>query len=126
MYNPCVPFEFLLTQTLKMVQTDNREFIRFITESGKEFYMNHDQDCCERVEIEDIDGDLQRLIGSPILLAEEVSNQGENGEWGDTCTWTFYKLSMVNDSVTIRWYGSSNGYYSERVNFRQIISQPDD
>ena len=123
MYDRCVPFESLVGETLKMIQTDDRDFIRFITESGKEFYMNHDQDCCERVEIEDIDGDLQRLLHSPILWAEEASNSGDpKNDWTESCTWTFYKLGTIVDGVTIRWYGSSNGYYSERVDFRQIIS----
>jgi len=30
--------------------------------------MEHDQDCCETVEIYDITGNLQSLIGAPLLL----------------------------------------------------------
>ena len=74
----------------------------------------------------DIAGDLLDLIGRPILLAEEVIYERENPSgveipaYQDGFTWTFYKLSTMAGSVTIRWYGQSNGYYSERVTFKQV------
>jgi hypothetical protein len=93
----------------------------FTTVDGIKFEMYHEQDCCESVYIEDICGDLDDLIGIPIVIAEESIFVGENPQGVEvpqnqcSFTWTFYLLSTIKGSVTIRWYGSSNGYYSERV-----------
>jgi hypothetical protein len=100
------------------------EKLVFITNTGRRFQMYHDQDCCEQVYIESITGDLADLIGHPILLAEE-STSGENPPdytsdgYQDSFTWTFYKLATIKGYVDIRWYGESNGYYSEGVDFEE-------
>ena len=73
----------------------------------------HMQDCCEGVWIESIVGDLNDLIGSPLLVAEEVSSETtlDNDKEIET-RWTFYKFDTAKGGVTVRWYGESNGYYS--------------
>lgn len=63
----------------------------------------------------DVAGDIVDLLGSPLLLVEETSNR-EEVDW-DHVTWTFYKMSTINGSITMRWKGESNGYYSEEVDF---------
>lgn len=87
--------------------------------------MHLDQDCCESVSIEDICGDIDCLLGCPILMAEETSTSssiyGSTIEChDDSFTWTFYKIATINGYVTIRWYGESNGYYSESVDFKEL------
>ncbi|HET8731668.1 MAG TPA: hypothetical protein VFM34_11250 [Moraxellaceae bacterium] len=100
--------------------------IGFVCSDGTEYVLEHRQDCCESVTIEDICGDLSDLIGSPILVAEEVCGETAQpagwhpGEYTESYTWTFYKLDTAKGGVTIRWYGESNGYYSESVSLERL------
>lgn len=75
----------------------------------------------------DVAGDVEDLIGNPLLLAEEVTHINETPEEAEgiaepyeSFTWTFYKLSTIKGSVTIRWLGESNGYYGEEVDFHEV------
>ncbi len=97
----------------------------FHADDGTKFRMYHYQDCCEDVSLEDIIGNLEDLIGAPILKAtEETSDKNPEGviveRYQDSFTWTFYNIATVKGNVTLRWYGASNGYYSESVNFEEI------
>ena len=109
-------------KTLKDIKVKRNEEIIFTVDDGTRYRMFHDQCCCEHVYIEDICGDIKNLIGSPIVMAEEVSNydMGKLDKWDDSYTWTFYKFATVKGYVTIRWYGTSNGWYSESVDFIEL------
>jgi hypothetical protein len=109
----------LIGKTLSDIKLDkDRDEIRFYCIDGTEYLMYHDQDCCEHVYVDDVSGDLIDLVGSPITLAEESSESG-NSDWG-TQTWTFYRFGTVKGYVDIKWFGSSNGYYSESVSFVEV------
>jgi hypothetical protein len=84
-------------------------------ESGSVYEQYHERSCCERVEINDINPDLDHIIGGHLSSIEEESSKKWNPKEGDSHTWTYYKIRTSKGSVDIRWYGSSNGYYSERV-----------
>lgn len=120
-------FSELKGKTLKEIRglKTGNDNVRFITEEGEVYHMFHDQECCEDVRIEDVCGDVDDLIGSEILMAEEASNycggEGRLSEYDDSYTWTFYKLATIKGYVTIRWYGTSNGYYSEDVDFEKVV-----
>jgi len=88
----------------------------FVTSQGERFMFAHQQDCCESVDINDIVGDLQDLVGTPLLVAEEVSGATEpDEEHYESYTYTFYKFATRKGYVDVRWLGESNGYYSEGV-----------
>lgn len=102
---------------------DDKEQVLFRTEDGDVFRMLHYQDCCESVSLEEVIGDLADLIGSPILEADEATNETDpppSGRGNDANLWTFYKLRTIKGGVTLRWFGSSNGYYSVGVNFAKV------
>lgn len=123
----------LLGKVMAKVEQLDINRIEFTTVEGERYALFHDQDCCENVTIEDIAGDLADLVGSPIVQAEEVAYEPEvnppgvpaKGYQDGSFTWTFYKFGTARGFVTIRWYGESNGYYSESVDFKRIEGGPD-
>ena len=85
----------------------------------RSFLMDHMQDCCESVDIDDIVGDIKDLENTPILEAYESTNNEQKESWDESGTWTFYRIRTIKGEVTIKWYGASNGYYSESVDFEE-------
>ena len=117
-------FDELVGRSLCRVERDGDEEIRFYLTESNYVRMYHQQDCCENVYIEDICGDLDDLVGSPLLEAEEVIGYPAGPKYDYTessYTWTFYKFTTRKGTVTIRWYGTSNGYYSESVSTEAIF-----
>lgn len=90
------------------------DHISFLFSDGSCFKMYHPQECCETVEVEDICGDIDDLLNTPLLGAEASANKDDN----ESGTWTFYKFRTQKGYVDIRWYGTSNGFYSEEVEIR--------
>lgn len=122
--------ERLIGKTLFEVRglEDGSELVSFITNEGDVFEMYHHQDCCEFVRVEEVFGDVDWLVGSPILKAEarEGDNQLSLAQY-ESATWTFYEFATNKGSVTVRWVGTSNGYYSEAVHTNWIIkNKPDE
>ena len=119
-YESYIEFSELVGKTFVKINRDddNDDGIEFVTDKGVTYVQYHEQDCCEHVYVEDINGNLDELLNSPIVKAEETSNSGQNGY--ESYTWTFYHIVAANGAtVTIRWNGESNGYYSESVNMRK-------
>lgn len=114
----------LVGKTLQSIRQDEDEML-FVCVDGDAFHAYHMQDCCERVSIHDVNGDVQSLVGSPIV--EAIENI-EHNDWPsdvpvrnyESCTWTTHRfVTQSGNIVVVRWLGESNGYYSERVHFKR-------
>lgn len=120
-----VDFSDLVGKTLVSIgglEKDSEEVVLTCSD-GRVYKMYHWESCCEHVSVEDICGDIEDILNSEILVAEEVYNSEDppKCEFEESYTWTYYKIDTVKGGVTIRWYGSSNGYYSEEVSFIEYV-----
>jgi hypothetical protein len=112
-------FDELVGRTLYKAEANDEELTLYLSETNYvKFY--HCQSCCEHVYIESIVGDLQDLVGEPLLIAELVSNYQGADKGDESYTWTFYKFATRKGYVDVRWYGTSNGYYSESVSIEVV------
>ncbi len=75
--------------------------------------------------LEDVCGDLDDLLNSEILQADEENGemQFEHGGFGE---WTFYLLATAKGYVTLRWCGDGDGYYSEKVIIVDVLGSKAD
>ena len=121
----------MLGLTLSEIKQREDYEVFFHTTCGRVFQMFHKQDCCESVSLDDVEGDYEDLIGTPLMVAEEVSDQEQamlrllnlappEDSGAESETWTFYRLATQRGWVIFRWHGTSNGYYSERVDVEEV------
>jgi len=119
-----VEFVKLQGKTITNIEISNYRYSMKITcDDGYVYDIRHDQNCCEDVHLEDICGDLEDLIGTPILLAQESTSDKDPLPDADYFKWTFYTLRTIKGTVSLRWWGNSNGYYSVDVEVHEIVSQ---
>ena len=122
-------FSELIGQTIIKISGCEVESNEIVFETKDCVYkMYHIQDCCEEVYVEDVIGDINDLIGTPIIIASEDTNKENPSdinvslmEEQESFLWTFYNIATLKGHVTIRWYGSSNGYYSESVILKKLV-----
>lgn len=107
---------------IKVEKAKDASDLYFIMADGTGYRMYHPQDCCENVYLEDVAGDLEDLVGSPIVSATEDTDEiTPKDVWHDDCfKWTFYNIATAKGWVTLRWYGESNGYYGVGVDIEKV------
>lgn len=88
------------------------------------FVIRHTRDCCEDVWLVDDGEKLADMVGDYLVkIRIDVSPQGTpEGRIDESSTWTFVTIQTLKDSYTFRWYGESNGYYSETVQLDDITT----
>ena len=111
------PIRGLQGTTLISVKQKDDEIV-MVTGDGLEVTFYHEQDCCESVTIEDVNGDWEDLLGVPLLVAEVRTEKPDIADEWESVTYTFYTFRTIKGSVDVRWCGSSNGYYSETVDMK--------
>ena len=105
---------------------DETEEIYFYCKNGNIVKFFHDQDCCEYVYLESADGlkngvdiftDCNWCEIDEVIKDNTDKDTKPMRKYADSYTWTFYKFNTNKGYDTMRWYGESNGYYSESVDF---------
>ena len=98
---------------------DDTFMIEFSDGFSLELY--HEQNCCEHVSIDDVNGNIDDMIGDVLLRCECASNVNfsARNKYDESYTWTFYRFATQRAGyIDMKWYGTSNGYYSEGVNWK--------
>jgi hypothetical protein len=99
---------------------DENNTIMLTTASGRKIKIYHDQECCEYVRIESLEGDFRDLIGKVIIEFEHLEEYEDSNDYGDHQTKTSLVFKVDGATVISKWVGDSNGYYSESVDLRDI------
>ena len=112
--------------------------VKFHFTDGSVMTMEHQQDCCEYVSLCDFEDDIVGIEGATIITADEVTNEGageilemlgaesaaDREKDAESFTWTFYIINTDRGSLWLRWFGESNGYYSESVDCEWTTHAP--
>lgn len=122
-YVAITKFDDLIGKTFAAVTvTNGNEEMRFLLPDGTGWRFYYEYECCASCSIVDIVGNLADIVGLPIVVAEEISSgDAKPPEDAESYTWTFYRFATVKGTVTVRWLGESNGYYSESVTFEKFV-----
>ena len=100
------------------------DHISILFADGDAIKFYHSQSCRESVEVDDVYGCKDDLVDSILYDIELVQSYDRpRDKYDSSYTWSFYKFRTSKGYVDVRWYGCSNGYYSETVNV--VYYQPD-
>jgi len=101
------------------------ECVVFFLSDGSILQIAYHHDCCASCSILDMDCEDSDFINQKILSLEIVESEDPPpGDYTpDSYTWSFVKFSTTKGHFTMRWYGESNGYYSESPTIQAIDAE---
>lgn len=103
--------------------------LRFTMDDGSVYEMGYIPDCCATCDIESGLSDLQAMVGQKLVSvsmdtsSERPADVAKPEYEPESQTWTFYTFRSNEATAQLRWFGESNGYYSESVTFRCVQSK---
>jgi len=127
-YKNKIDLEEFKGKTFTNIEYHDDEKITFQEENENVYRMYHRQDCCERVRVEQIRGNLSEIENEEIIEVEKGTWSNEdpfgapfdNSDAWASYTWTAFRFKTNRTETTIWWLGESNGYYYEGVDIAQV------
>lgn len=124
------PLAALAGKTISSTEWLNGDILVFHFTEGEDWRMYHEQDCCESV-TPCAKEDLSILNGCTITNVRALVSSNSGDSSNDGFTHTTYEIFARTPATpaaphgkwveaNITWLGTSNGYYSEAVDFRPI------
>lgn len=101
----------------KIQQGNESSNLLTIENDWVEIVFKPEEEYSSDINLEDVVGDLNDLLDTPILIAEssEVDKFETGDEYSDHSTATFYKLATKKGYVDMRFYGTGGAMYSTSV-----------
>ena len=122
-------FSDLKGKSLKKITINTRDnYVLFDCEDTTSYILQHIQESNEEVVIEDTLGDLDDLIGTPLLLAKEINRYYKHIKSKKLTmaqrisAWSYYQLDTVKGTADIRWCGTCNGYYTNTARLYRVFN----
>jgi len=109
----------VINNIIRLTNDENDEdALTFECTDGTAYKLYHEQECCESVWLEDVSGNLDDLLNTPILIAELSVTERSTSEGEEA--YSYYHLATIKGYVDLRWFGESNGCYSCGVDFVEL------
>ena len=111
----------MVGRVVKYVDIDHDQ-MKITCEDNSVFTFYHEQDCCECVYIADTEGEPMSLKGWKLLLVDMEATKESSWDRDESKTTTVVKFVTDENTVSVKWIGESNGYYSESVDLREFLA----
>tara|TARA_R100000951_G_scaffold113672_1_gene116162 strand:+ start:92 stop:463 length:372 start_codon:yes stop_codon:yes gene_type:complete len=118
-YQECL--DNMVGRVVKYVDVDHDQ-MKITCEDNSVFTFYHEQDCCESVYIYETEGEPMSLKGWKLLLVDMEATREDNAPYDESRTTTVVKFITNENTVSVKWIGESNGYYSESVDLKQFLA----